>query len=74
MPLTVTPDNTTVPSREPGQRARPRFLAPVSVWLWPSLDSVFYNICFPQHFRWRVAFAQPTPAWPEPRATPQPGH
>lgn len=73
----VTPGDTTGPSREPGQRARPRFLARVSVWLWPSLDCVLYNICFPQHFRsggWRVARAQPTPAWPEPRATPQPGH
>lgn len=77
LPLTVTPDPTAGPSRGPGQRPRPRSLAPGSVWLRPSLGSVLDDICFPQHFRpggWRVARAQPAPAWPAPRATPQPGH
>lgn len=65
---------TTVPSREPGRRARPRFLALVSMRLWPDLDSAFYNICCPLRFclrSWRMSCAQWTLAWPEPRATPQ---
>lgn len=52
---------TTVPSREPGRRVRPRFLALVSMRLWPDLDSAFYNICCPLRFclrSWRMSCAQ----------------